>query len=358
MPDAINRRGLIAAPALLAALGGRTAAAAPQGDFQIVLRPTRVFKTADRSHENTESWIFSAVVQTATPAALTPERLTVDALAAGKLVRTTTHQGEGFAAITYKTAFPPRLADGRASPAPIHWPFVVRMRGTEPKALKIDALRLRIEAKDSAGRKLAASRLVPIETYVQKAALIFPFKGKGIILQGGATNGGHRNRSGAYALDACGLDDAWSIMAPGDSKAPSAFRGWGRELLAPADGTIVRLRSDRPDQPVNDESNPKYYALEYPDGGDPGNHLIIDHGAGEFSMLAHFQAGSMRVDAGERVRQGQVLGALGQSGDTNAPHLHYQLQSGPDWEYADALPATFANVDAGILDRGTYFEAK
>ena len=75
-------------------------------------------------------------------------------------------------------------------------------------------------------------------------------------------------------------------------------------------------------------------------------------------MLAHFMAGSLRVAKGDRVEQRQVLGKLGHSGDTNSPHVHYQLQAGPDWENADALPFHFANVRDEILDRGTYFEAR
>jgi murein DD-endopeptidase MepM/ murein hydrolase activator NlpD len=100
---------------------------------------------------------------------------------------------------------------------------------------------------------------------------------------------------------------------------------------------------------------PEFKALG---GGDPGNHVVIDHGQGEFSMIAHFMAGSMLVKDGARVRQGQALGKLGHSGDTNAPHVHCQLQAGPDWQNADALPVHFGNVDQEFLDRGTYFEAR
>jgi hypothetical protein len=46
------------------------------------------------------------------------------------------------------------------------------------------------------------------------------------------------------------------------------------------------------------------------------------------------------------------------AGDTTGPHVHYQLQAGPDWESADALPCRFTNVEEPVLDRGTYFEAK
>jgi hypothetical protein len=318
-----------------------------------------VFKTADRSHENSESWIFSLMVQTASDAPLAPQRMTIVLLKGGTPLRRTEYPAAGFAPLTYHTAFPALLADGSPSPTPIFWPFVIRLRHTEPAALGADAMHIEVTCTDAMGHAGHASIDVPIESYKQKTALIFPFKGNGIILQAGATNGGHRNRSGAFAIDACGLDDAWSVTAAGDGKKNSDFPGWGRTLIAPAAGIVVHARSDRPDQPVADESDPAYFAPEFQKlgGGDPGNHLVIDHGSGEFSMIAHFMAGSMLVKAGDRVTQGQALGKLGHSGDTNAPHVHYQLQAGPDWQNADALPVSFGNVDQTILDRGTYFTA-
>ena len=75
-------------------------------------------------------------------------------------------------------------------------------------------------------------------------------------------------------------------------------------------------------------------------------------------MLAHFQAGSLRAKLGDRVSQGQPLGKLGSSGDTNTPHSHYQLQSGPDRNWVDGLPCKFSTVDQQQLVRGTFFEAK
>jgi Peptidase family M23 len=328
--------------------------------FEIVLRPTHVFKTADRSHETTESWIFSAIVQSSSSSVFTPTLMTVDLLKRGVLLRSSHYSETGLGPLTYHSSLTPLLADGSAPPTPIYWPFVVRLRNTEPITLGVDEMRIELVATDSGGRRGALTAVVPIETYHQKTALIFPFRGKGIILQGGATNGGHRNRSGSFAIDAFGLNDAWSIQVPGNGKTNADYLGWARPIIAPADGRIVRMRDDRPDQPIGDESNPKYYAEEFKKlgGGDPGNHLVIDHGDREFSMIAHFMAGSMRARDGDQVKQGQVLGKLGHSGDTTAPHVHYQLQSGPDWQNADGLPMKFVNVTEPFLDRGTYFEAK
>ena len=109
-------------------------------------------------------------------------------------------------------------------------------------------------------------------------------------------------------------------------------------------------------QPKDGESNPTYYAPEYPDGGDPGNSVVIDHGNGEFSMIAHMKLGSVRMKVGQKVEQGQHIGELGNSGDTSGPHVHYQLQDGPRWEFADGLPFIFKNVSS--LSRGSYFDAQ
>ena len=102
---------------------------------------------------------------------------------------------------------------------------------------------------------------------------------------------------------------------------------------------------------------PSISHLNFRGGGDPGNHVVIDHGNGEFSLIAHLQAGSVLPKLGDRIRQGDPIGKLGASGDASGPHVHYQLQSAIDWQYADGLPCTFSNVAENPLFRGTYFEA-
>jgi murein DD-endopeptidase MepM/ murein hydrolase activator NlpD len=323
-----------------------------------VLRPTRVFKIANRGRENNESWIFSLIIQTDASVKLAPIAMTLHLLRNMQELSATSYSTEGLKALAFQSRLPPKMADGTAPPAPIYWPVAFRITQTVPAGMGVDAMEIELDARDQGGAARHGQVLVPIETYRQKVSLIFPFRGKGIILQGGAADGGHRNRSGQFALDASGLDDSWSIVAPGEGKQNSDYRGWGRQIIAPADGIVVRLRTDRPDQPEGDVNDPGYYAPEYKDGGDPGNFLVIDHGSSEFSMLAHFQAGSLLVKAGEHVHQGQPLGKLGHSGDTSDPHCHYQLQAGPDWESADGLPCKFSNVKSPSLDRGTYFNAK
>ncbi|HEU5163235.1 MAG TPA: M23 family metallopeptidase [Thermoanaerobaculia bacterium] len=84
--------------------------------------------------------------------------------------------------------------------------------------------------------------------------------------------------------------------------------------------------------------------------------MIIDHGNGEFSVIAHMKQGSVRVTEGQRVTQGETIGLLGNSGESYGPHLHYHLQNGPDIARADGLPIRFEKGPSRLV-RGAYFKA-
>jgi hypothetical protein len=224
-----------------------------------------------------------------------------------------------------------------------------------PLALAVDSVHCALEFEGAHGRQ-RLEHAIPLETYAQKTSLVFPFRGNGMITQGGAWNDGHRNRSGMFAIDAIGLTGLYAAMATQGDASQSAA-GWGRTIIAPAAGMVVAARGDRPDQPLLGVSDPAYFVAEFPNGGDPGNHVVIDHGNGEFSAIDHFQHGSLRVSVGDRVSQGQALGLLGNSGDSSSPHVHHQLQDGADWTRANALPHAYANGPRGQHDRGTIFSA-
>jgi murein DD-endopeptidase MepM/ murein hydrolase activator NlpD len=75
-----------------------------------------------------------------------------------------------------------------------------------------------------------------------------------------------------------------------------------------------------------------------------GNGVIVDHGNGEFSLLAHMQPGSLRVKVGDAVDANAVLGLVGNSGNTTEPHIHYHLMDGPDMARAEGLPVRFREI--------------
>jgi len=352
----LSRRGLLGAA--LSAGGLATGGATEPADDAVKLLPlpTRLYKVRDPGRNRTESWSCWLIVQTAKDEAVTLRELTLRLSAGESTVTTRQVSGAGLSPLVIDWPLPPRQPDGRAVPRPVFWRKAVRIRCVEPVGAAIDAMAIELALTHGQASSMVRVTL-PVETYVNKTRLIWPFRGPGVITTAGSASGGHQNRSGQFALDGVGLSEDWGMYRPGmDQAAGAAYASWGRELIAPANGVIVQARADRPDQPDPENSDPAFFAPEYPDGGDPGNHLTIGHGQGEFSMLAHFQAGSMLVGVGDRVVQGQPLGKIGSSGDTVTPHCHYQLQDGPDWRWADGLPCVFSNVGMD-LTRGSYFSA-
>ena len=121
----------------------------------------------------------------------------------------------------------------------------------------------------------------------------------------------------------------------GDPKREKAWYGFGEPVLAPADGTVVSVSDVHPDEPVgNTGQNPSY-----------GNHILLDIGSGNYAVMAHLREGSARVSKGERVRLGQPIAAVGDSGDSLVPHLHFHVQDSPDFgEQVRTVPIVFRDV--------------
>jgi len=321
---------------------------------RLLTLPTQLYSTVVNAKEGSAGWMFFLILEAADERAVTPSELTLTYLSKGKPVRVETLNAAALQAVD-KTNYPPARLTGAAPSPPVFWPHAFRMQANVPAALHVDALDAKLRIAVGGKKSSVVQATIPIRTFEQKTALVFPFRGKGIVSQGGAFEVGHRNRSGLYAIDAIGLTDTYAPVIRGND-AIQDYAGWGRTIIAPAAGKIVHARNDRPDQPVDGKSDPAFFAPEYPDGGDPGNSVVIDHGNGEFSLLAHLQHGSVRVAVGDAVTQGQAIALLGNSGDTSGPHVHFQLQDGPRWEFSNALPAQFGNVKQA--SKGSYFDAQ
>ena len=102
------------------------------------------------------------------------------------------------------------------------------------------------------------------------------------------------------------------------------YVGFGADVLAVADGKVVNTLNTLPDR-SHQPAHPKTINL---DNG-LGNHVILDLGNSVFALYAHLQPESVTVKPGDSVRRGQVLGKLGNTGNTSAPHLHFHMMNGP-----------------------------
>ena len=126
----------------------------------------------------------------------------------------------------------------------------------------------------------------------------------------------------------------------GDRARERAWYGFGEPVLSPADGTVVGVGDAHPDAPVGNVGvRPSQ-----------GNHIVLDMGDGRYAVLAHLQQGSARVGEGELVRAGQRIAAVGDSGDSLVPHLHFQVQDSPGFgEQVRTVPVVFGDA---VLIRG------
>lgn len=252
-----------------------------------------------------------------------------------------------------------RFPATRFAPQPEIYDF--RHDLSEPAQLGIDRIVYTFEGRDPQGRALRQTLNIPLEHYQQRHRLIFPIRGNFIVVNGHESYElDHKYEwSQHYAYDIVGLGPDLQLLNPDGS-----FFAFGRaEVIAPAAGTIVFARNDVPDGRVKRE----YLRMANGKWAIGGNIVLIDHGDGEYSLLAHMQQGSVRVRIGDHVEQGQVIGLMGMSGSPGHVHLHYQLQSSADLFTGDGLPSHFDNVTPrgwfeGVplrgVRRGVYLQAQ
>jgi hypothetical protein len=111
----------------------------------------------------------------------------------------------------------------------------------------------------------------------------------------------------------------------GDGSQNTDWVGFGEPIHAVADGTAVVAVDGKPDIPPMTKNpglrTPEDYA---------GNNVVIAIGHGRYAVFDHLVRGSVRVRRGQRVRAGQVIGKLGNSGNTDGPHLHFGIETRPD----------------------------
>jgi hypothetical protein len=177
----------------------------------------------------------------------------------------------------------------------------------------------------------------PHENTTPKTALRLPVEGAWNVLWGGRTWEDNRHASVAdqrYALDLL----IWKTQGTfeGDGTRNEQYFCWGKPVVAPAEGKVVIAEDGASDNTPGIANPQKLY----------GNHVVIDHGNGEYSLLAHLMRGSLAVKIGAQVQASQLLGRTGNSGLSTEPHLHFQLMDSARWLEAHGLPSVFVDFTA------------
>ena len=205
---------------------------------------------------------------------------------------------------------------------------------------------------DFDGRQRTSITVKP-RLYALRANLILPVPGRVFVHDGHDFYSHHRrlditgdmttalgiqSNMTRYAYDFTVVDEK-GAMHRGDGMKNEDWPGFGAAVVAPADGVVVKSARDRPDGSMAQRAPLDREAVMKNIHEIMGNYAVIDHGNGEYSLLAHMRQGSVTVKPGDRVKQGQKLGEIGCSGDAMFPHLHYQLQR--DDYLGEGLPSYF-----------------
>jgi len=174
------------------------------------------------------------------------------------------------------------------------------------------------------------------ERHVPETELSLPFDGEWTAINGGVTKDSSHSWelvAQRYAYDFVITDEDGSTHV-GDGGTLDDYYAYDEPIRVPADGTVIKARDDLRDHP-----HPGTGWVEWRTWDIRGNHVLIEHDDGEYSLLAHLQEDSVTVSPGDSVERGDVVGCCGSSGMSTEPHLHYQLQDHPNfWITAGLVP--------------------
>ncbi len=212
--------------------------------------------------------------------------------------------------------------------------------------------RLTVETGEAAGREIRTIDLAPVAVVTAPLPQIGPpVRGGPWLVENGPSNtSGHRRLPISldgratlfqrYAIDYIKLDEQGRQLL-GDRLDNRSYFTEGQEAIAVADAAVVAatdgIAENVPDQtPQGDALS---LATVY------GNSVVLALKGGQFAVYAHLLPGSVRVRAGDRVRRGQVLAKIGNTGNSIMPHLHFQLADSPATLSGEGLPYAHARFE-------------
>ncbi|GAB4093185.1 M23 family metallopeptidase [Flaviaesturariibacter terrae] len=200
------------------------------------------------------------------------------------------------------------------------------------------------------GKKMALD-LTPLPVGKTEAVVLAPpIKGLWLVAQGVdpvvASTEGHNRLLYPYngrirlpqrfAVDWVRLGDSLKVFE-GDSSRNENYAGYGADVYAVADGVVTEVQNDIPD------NTPPLMTVPRTAKTITGNYLVLRMKNGWSAFYGHLKPGSIRIKPGTRVRAGQVLAQVGNTGNSTGAHLHFQLQDGPHY-YDEGYPYVFASL--------------
>lgn len=142
-----------------------------------------------------------------------------------------------------------------------------------------------------------------------------------------------------FAIDFMKLDGSHRLFS-GPAARVESYAAYGAPVYAVANGTVIETSDGAPERTPTKPRDP----IRFDNAG--GNDVVIDIGGGHYAYFAHLKTGTVAVKRGDRVRTGDIIGYLGNTGNSDAPHLHFHIMDGPSPFASNGIPYVFSTFSA------------
>lgn len=239
-------------------------------------------------------------------------------------------------------------------------------------------LQVTVSGTNAAGKGEKLIAIAEIERYSSAISYTTPLNGAWFMTSLPSIQSHHRlNPPTEFSVDFFSVNEDGAIYE-GDVLDATGFFGYGAEVLAAADGEVVFVIDDEiqdraayfpkanetPAQTAMrvSDHNMRRYAADFGRAA-AGNLVTIRHqqdGKIEYSAYGHLKSGSVNVSVGDLVERGQKIAEVGDTGDSAAVHLHFQVNAGANVFASKSLPVTFSDLEPVLsgVDPGRFVRDK
>ena len=234
-----------------------------------------------------------------------------------------------------------------------------------------DYLRISVKGRGGHDALVRAERELKVTSYQNKVEYSFPLEGAWLMT--GLPENGVLDHHRVGIPNEFGVD--FRRVGPngelykGEGKEAGDYYGWGEKVLAAADGVVAAVNDGAVQKwsrfhPLEGESPAEFEKRFFKEFGEAmkgniidsigGNSILIKHAEGEYSVYFHLMENSVRVKVGDRVKRGQPIAAVGNTGDSFEVHLHFQVVDSPDFWRCRSLPFAFDNIQTQLREPGRF----
>ncbi|MBO6504207.1 MAG: M23 family metallopeptidase [Kordiimonadaceae bacterium] len=231
----------------------------------------------------------------------------------------------------------------------------------------VSSVRVEIKYRDEKGAELSIFKDIEVINHASPIRYQLPVQGNWFMRALPGIESHHRlNAATEFAVDFFKLTEDGRSYA-GDRIVAENYPGYGQPVLAAAPGEVVHIEREATQDrqaylPKDGETRQQMGQRlqrammqafsENPRRAAGGNLITIRHeqnGQVEYSSYGHLKAGSIQVRVGDKVEAGDTIAEVGDTGDSPAVHLHFQLNKGPDAFLSESIPVRFGNIRHAIL---------